>query len=213
MTVKYGPAGNKLWAARYNGPSDPDDAPIGLAVDGASNVYVTGASFDYKAGFSDYATVRYDANGNRLWSARYNGPAGLSDSPSGLAADDAAQVYVTGMSFASNNIADYATVKYVQTNVAGFPSVSNQPQGQTVLAGATVTFTVNVSSSTLARYQWRRNGAAPFCAPNTPLSLIHFQAAPTRRHSGGGATTPGGPPSTEDPVHQEKPAPILRPTL
>lgn len=132
-TIKYDSNGNQLWVARYNGPANRHDIPIALAVDAIGNVYVTGYSAasrrfseappgQFSAYDSDYATVKYDANGNQLWVARYNGPASTNDGASALGLDSAGNVYVTGHSEGSMKIdptyffatydEDYATVKY-----------------------------------------------------------------------------------------------------
>jgi hypothetical protein len=112
-TVKYDTNGNQLWVARYNGPGSGDSATA-LAVDAAGNVYVTGrSSGSVAANFSDYATVKYDTNGNQLWVARYNLPDSLSGATA-LALDAAGNVYVTGYSWGEGQayLSDYATVKY-----------------------------------------------------------------------------------------------------
>jgi hypothetical protein len=43
----------------------------------------------YAGTYGDYATVAYDPSGNRLWLARYDGPANSSDIACAIATDNA----------------------------------------------------------------------------------------------------------------------------
>ena len=110
-TIKYDDGGNQLWVARYNGPANGDDVATALAIDGTGNVYVTGGITISETDF-DYATIKYDANGNQLWVARYNGLANSYDKATALAIDGSGNVYVTGWSEGSGTEFDYATIKY-----------------------------------------------------------------------------------------------------
>ncbi|MFQ5868485.1 MAG: SBBP repeat-containing protein [Candidatus Zixiibacteriota bacterium] len=110
-TVKYDPNGVELWVALYNGPADDRDEACALGLDAQANVYVTGYS-EGSGTSNDYATVKYDPNGNELWVARYNGPANDNDWANALAVDGSGNVYVTGYSRAPFIFGDYATVKY-----------------------------------------------------------------------------------------------------
>jgi uncharacterized delta-60 repeat protein len=109
-TVKYDTNGNLLWVSRYNGSGRGEDDARALVVDSQANVYVTGNSWGGTGTYDDYATVKYDANGNQLWVARYD--AGSFDYANSLAVDNWGNVYVTGESRGSRTSYDYATVKY-----------------------------------------------------------------------------------------------------
>ncbi len=108
-TIKYDPDGNELWVARYDGPASGDDTALAIAVDSSGNVYVTGQSHGIGT-YSDYATIKYDSDGNELWVARYDGPEGFLDSASAIALDGSGNVCVTGGSRGIGD--DYATIKY-----------------------------------------------------------------------------------------------------
>jgi len=102
----------EAWVARYDGPAGSSDEVAAIAVDGSGNVYITGWSYGGSATSSDYATIKYDTNGNQLWLERYNGPASDYDDARALAVDGSGNVYVTGRSVRSGTGADYATIKY-----------------------------------------------------------------------------------------------------
>ncbi len=112
VTVKYDADGNELWIKRYDSGSGSNDNPVALAVDGRGNVYVTGYSQGISNGgvtVYDYATVKYDADGNQLWAKQYD--SGSNDIAVALAVDGSGNVYVTGSNY-SNTGSDYLTVKY-----------------------------------------------------------------------------------------------------
>ncbi|SFQ52386.1 cadherin-like domain-containing protein [Hymenobacter arizonensis] len=111
LTVKYSASGQQLWLARYNAPSNESDYPYATALDAAGNVYVTGSS-QGTGSSDDYATVKYSATGQRLWVARYNGPANGDDVARAVAVDASGYVYVTGYSAAVGSGTDYATLRY-----------------------------------------------------------------------------------------------------
>ena len=114
-TIKYNASGQQQWIAYYNGPGHGNDIPSGIALDGESNVYVTGLSHRTSPfGDYDYATVKYDSAGQEQWVARYNGPGNAFEQGSGgIAVDSSDNVYVTGRS-GDGFDDDYVTIKYGQ---------------------------------------------------------------------------------------------------
>src|SRR5947208_3582668 len=108
------------WVARYSGPTGvfpgpADDKACCIARDPTSgHVYVTGRSYGGigyggPATSDDYATVAYDASGDQLWVARYDGPGHSDDRAWAIAVDpNSGAVYVTGESYPGG----YATVAY-----------------------------------------------------------------------------------------------------
>jgi len=109
VTIKYEADGNEAWAARYNGPGNGHDFGEALAIDDSGNIYVTGDS-DGNGTVSDICTIKYDANGNEVWVARYDGPASDWDYGDKIILDDSGNIYVSGM--VSSSSQDYATIKY-----------------------------------------------------------------------------------------------------
>ena len=112
LTIKYSPIGDTLWTRRYDGPGNNYDYPYAIAVDTSRNVYVTGLSTG--SGTShDYATLKYNSNGDLAWVRRYNGPGNFFDDAYDLAVDNNGNVYVTGFSVGLGSaVDDYATIKY-----------------------------------------------------------------------------------------------------
>jgi hypothetical protein len=108
-TIKYDAAGNQLWVARYD--NGDNDGATALSLDAARNVYVTGWSYGVGTGL-DYATVKYDTNGNQLWVARYDGPATAADYAFAVVLDSTGNVCVTGSSTGVGTGLDYGTIKY-----------------------------------------------------------------------------------------------------
>ena len=111
-TVKYNNSGVEQWVVRYGGSNDEYSyIPADIAVDATGNVYVTGKSDDEMKGFTDIATVKYDADGIKQWDMKYNGAAGDYDEGMAVSIDPSGDVIVTG--FTNNDTdADYITIKY-----------------------------------------------------------------------------------------------------
>jgi hypothetical protein len=119
-TISYDPNGNTRWGKTYRDGLPNlahNGTPTAIVVDKNDNIIVTGWSNGDTS--EDFATIKYDKNGNVVWTlpygaARYDGPAHNGDKPAAIAVDDLGNIYVTGLSYNSNTTWDtsYATVKY-----------------------------------------------------------------------------------------------------
>jgi hypothetical protein len=99
--VKYSGTGNLVWVTHAGGVDD--DRGLAIAVDGSSNIFVTGtfngtAAFDntnlVSAGVFDIFVAKYDSAGRLLWARQAGGI--LDDYGTGVATDAAGNCYVTG---------------------------------------------------------------------------------------------------------------------
>jgi hypothetical protein len=99
VTVKYNTDGERCWVASFDGPLHGADQGNAITVDAGGNVYVTGFAsvFDEQFGIStqDVATIKYDADGNRLWFAFYS--FGVVDHGNRIAVDSNGNVLVSGV--------------------------------------------------------------------------------------------------------------------
>ncbi len=76
-----------------------------------ANVYVTGVSTNSSTG-NDFATLKYDNDGNQQWVIRYNGPANGNDGATAIAVAPDGSIYVTGYSQNTSGGTDITTIKY-----------------------------------------------------------------------------------------------------
>jgi hypothetical protein len=125
-TIKYNSSGVEQWVARQNGTADLYDAGWGIAVDSSENVYVTG-QIENSASNSDILTVKYNSNGDTLWTRTYNGPANGADCGNAIALDVLGNIYITAESDGSGSEHDYVTIKYSGSGTQQWVSRYNGP--------------------------------------------------------------------------------------
>jgi len=94
--AKYSSSGNLLWVAQDNGDMQWMDDANDLALDQQGNVYVTGRE-EYHQQANNFATLKYDPNGNLIWKKTYNNPSSGGDDPYDVMISADGSVYVTGI--------------------------------------------------------------------------------------------------------------------
>lgn len=126
LTVKFNASGEEQWTARYDGPIGENDIPTAITVDKEGNVYVTGKSTNYdkdkRLKKYDYATLKYNNNGEEQWVRRYKGPGDREideDIAHDISVDNDGNVYVVGEAGGDLDLATdvrlFITIKYSST--------------------------------------------------------------------------------------------------
>lgn len=94
---KYDRYGHLTWSRSYNDPNNADDGAYGVAVDRAGNAVVVGYEDRTALGHSiDWRVIKYDPDGNVLWTRSYNGRTNGGDVASAVAIDGSGNAFVTG---------------------------------------------------------------------------------------------------------------------
>ena len=115
-TVKYDALGNVVWVKHYdNGGNDDANA---ISIDVSGNIYVVGVSDGTAITGKDLVVIKYDANGNQLWVARYNGAGNGTDIANAIAFDGTTGVFVTGKTTVTGGTTNYVTLKFNATTGA-----------------------------------------------------------------------------------------------
>jgi len=112
-TVKYSPDGTLLWAKTYTGSAAGLDYGYALTLDQDGNVYVGGFGNGASLLTYDLFVLKYDSDGNEVWTQRWTSPIqNYSAYAYSIAVDSQQNVYVTG--FESDGFADgrFITLKY-----------------------------------------------------------------------------------------------------
>jgi uncharacterized delta-60 repeat protein len=112
-TIKLNSNGTEEWLRRYNGTTATDQAANSLTIDKNSNVYITGFSPGQNTG-NDFATIKYDNEGDEIWVKRYNGPVDGNDEGKAIAVDASGAIYVAGTSANTNGGTDIVLIRYAQ---------------------------------------------------------------------------------------------------
>jgi hypothetical protein len=159
---KFSSAGQLLWTTQYNGHGDGSgfDAATAIAVDSGGSAYVTGKStgtVQTPTGvFNALVTIKYDSEGNAVWTQRYQPNTSYSYGPPAALTVSGSDVWVTGVGdvlvpsvSTGSATQEWLTINYGQDALEANPAVLNfgNQTENTSSSAQTVTLT-NISSST-----------------------------------------------------------------
>jgi len=169
--LKFGPAGNLLWASRFSLPTNTYAEVRGLAVspDGNSFLSVRLAGDDRWTGFG--LTARCNPEGNQVWQAVYR----PSDTERYYFFQEPSVAPHQGVIVFSEFPASLAVLlKYDTKKAVLSPRIMTLPASQTVAAGSAVSFQVTARGPGRLSYQWYFNGAI---IPDATQSTLNLPAA------------------------------------
>jgi len=93
--AKYDSAGNSLLNITWGGSDHESGRDI--ALDESGNIFITGYTYSFGAGWCDAFIAKYDSAGNSLLNITWGGSD--YDSGSGIALDDSGNIYITGRAY------------------------------------------------------------------------------------------------------------------
>ena len=112
-TVKYSPNGDVLWADTYAGSATGTDYGYTLAVDQNGNTYVGGFGNGDNPATFDIFVLKYDSNGNRVWTQRWTSPiTNYSAYAYSIAVDNQGNVFTTGFESDGFTDGEFITLKF-----------------------------------------------------------------------------------------------------
>lgn len=172
LLTKYNSAGQLVWSRTWGGSGS--EGGNGVGVDTSGNVYVTGATSSFGAGWYDVFLVKFDGSGTLLWSRTWGGSS--YDAGYDLAFDAGGNVYVAAESYSlgnravllkfdpSGNLLATSAWKGPATYDSGY-SVDVDKSGNVVLAGVSWDYSVYPNHNSililkfdsLGNFLWNRN--------------------------------------------------------
>lgn len=139
--------------------------PVGIAIDGSGNLYVTEDVSKLVRRITPAGVVTTVVGAVHI-DSRKDGVGEKSglEAPYGVAVDAAGNIYIT----------DSGSVRKIQ--LAAAPVITSQPQNQTVTAGGSVQFSVTTTGAPEPTYQWFFNGNPFAGATSSTLSFSNVRA-------------------------------------
>jgi hypothetical protein len=111
VIFKLNSSGSTVWENHF--PESPfgSSAYISVAVDSASNSYITGYSPGTN-GSNDIVTIKYSPNGNQVWLHRYTSTGNGNAAGNAIAVDNNGNVYVAGYDTTTAGGTEMVLIKY-----------------------------------------------------------------------------------------------------
>ncbi len=115
ITTKFDRDGGVLWEKTFSGPTNGYDYGVALSLDNQDNVFVAGV-VSIASGQSAVQLIKYNSNGNLLWSSLWGNNVGnLYDLPTSITLDDSGNIIVIGATINAALKTDWILLKFDPT--------------------------------------------------------------------------------------------------
>jgi outer membrane protein assembly factor BamB len=141
--------------------------PDGIVVDAVGNLFITDNGNQVIRRISPAGMVETVAGTGTAGYVEGTGTVAQFSNPAGIGMDGEGNLYV----------ADGGNQRVRKLTLLEPVMITSQPQSQSVLAGATVTFEVSASGTPPLTYEWQKNGINLFGANAPSLTLTNVQMA------------------------------------
>ena len=108
VTIKYDSSGNQIWIREFLRATAEYAIPMYSEIDKENNTVICG---NYN-GNTDFVTLKYNPQGDLLWSNYFNGVGNNLDFCNAMIIDDSMNVYLTGRSQNGTTFHDVLIIKY-----------------------------------------------------------------------------------------------------
>lgn len=108
---KYNSAGTKIWSKIYRSINNGYDVPVSIAIDSTGGIYIAGYTKGLTTSY-DFLLVKYNLQGDTIWSRRYNGSMNGDDRAIKVAVDRNNSVVIAGNAYETGGGKEIVLVKY-----------------------------------------------------------------------------------------------------
>ncbi len=129
IVARYRPDGTRKWVHSWSRGTDVDEWVEGIAADRLGNLVVCGWFAGGRAGTPDWFVVKFDRDGDRLWTKTVAGLGGGDDRARDVVVNDAGRIYVTGFIAKSVGGKDWRTAKLAPNGTTLWARGYRGPEG------------------------------------------------------------------------------------
>jgi len=121
LMIKYSSSGSLLWKRSYGSSALLNDEPVDIKYCAATSSIILTGYAEYQNTLFEIVMLKYDLNGNNLWSKTYLYPLSLTSKPKSLAVDGSGNIIIAGFTALVSN--DFLIIKYCPDGILSWASV------------------------------------------------------------------------------------------